>query len=134
MKVGSVVLRAARTAKPWRKKPPLLPPLKLYREILRAHKKLPEAQRKLGDSYVRSEFRAHKDIDNPLQIVGFLSSWQEYLVIVKKSTDEDWKKYQMSSQLMDKMSDEQIIQLYELMKETKHLYEDGEGEEEGEEV
>jgi hypothetical protein len=49
----------------------LLPPIPLYRTILRTHrKKLPVEQRVLGDMYVKAEFRAHKAIDNPVQIVG----------------------------------------------------------------
>lgn len=49
----------------------LLPPIPLYRTILRTHrKKLPVEQRLLGDMYVKAEFRAHKDIDNPVQIVS----------------------------------------------------------------
>jgi hypothetical protein len=49
----------------------ILPPLQLYRRLLRAHRKfLPRQERLLGDEYVKSEFRVHKDIDNPVQIVG----------------------------------------------------------------
>lgn len=49
----------------------LLPPIPLYRTILRTHrKKLPVEQRMLGDMYVKAEFRAHKDVDNPVQIVS----------------------------------------------------------------
>ncbi len=107
---------------PSSKRSPLLSPLKLYREILRAHRKLPRPQRELGDEYVKAEFRAHKDIDNPLQIVGFLSSWQNYLTMVKKNTHEDWKKYKLPEKLLEKMSDDQIIQFYELMKETRNIY------------
>ncbi|VEU23331.1 DEKNAAC104694 [Brettanomyces naardenensis] len=121
---ATLILRRARTPKPWRNGPPLLQPLQLYREILRAHRKLPKTQRDLGDPYVKAEFRAHKDIDNPLQIIGFLTSWQEYLTMVKKNTDEDWKRYQISKEAIDKMSDDQIIQFYELMKETKNIYND----------
>lgn len=49
----------------------LLPPIPLYRTLLRTHRKvLPVEQRLLGDMYVKAEFRAHKDIDNPVQIVS----------------------------------------------------------------
>lgn len=49
----------------------LLPPIPLYRRLLRAHRKcLPVEMRLLGDEYVKSEFRAHRDIDNPVHIVG----------------------------------------------------------------
>ena len=48
----------------------LLPPIPLYRRLLRAHRnKLPLQERLLGDEYVKSEFRAHRNIDNPVQIV-----------------------------------------------------------------
>lgn len=103
---------------------PLLPPLQLYRSILRAHKKLPFDQKSLGDMYVKSEFRAHKNIDNPLQIIGFLTSWQKYLEMVLQNTDQDWKKYHIADDTLEKMSDDQIIQLYELMKGTKSLYDE----------
>lgn len=50
----------------------LLPPIPLYRRILRVHrKKLPSEMRLLGDEYVKSEFRAHRSSDNPIHIVRF---------------------------------------------------------------
>lgn len=48
----------------------LLPPIPLYRRLFRAHRRhLPQDMRLLGDEYVRSEFRAHRNIDNPVHIV-----------------------------------------------------------------
>lgn len=47
----------------------LLPPLQLYRRILRVHRKLDPDMRVLGDSYVKKEFRAHRTAENPLHIV-----------------------------------------------------------------
>jgi len=48
----------------------LLPPIPLYRRLLRSHRKrLGVEERLLGDMYVKAEFRAHRDIDNPVQIV-----------------------------------------------------------------
>lgn len=49
----------------------LLPPLQLYRRILRVHRKLDPELRVLGDSYVKKEFRAHRTAENPLHIVRF---------------------------------------------------------------
>lgn len=121
MKPGFVLFKHG-SSRPWRKNPPLLPPLKLYREILRAHRKLPKSQRALGDDYVKAEFRAHKDITNPLQIIGFLSSWQNYLTAVKKNTDEDWRRYQIPKHVLEHMNDDQIIQFYDLMRETKNVF------------
>lgn len=62
---------------------PLLPPLMLYRRILREHKHLPAIQREMGDEYVKNEFKLHQNIDNPLHIVGFLTSWQDYLTLIR---------------------------------------------------
>jgi hypothetical protein len=50
----------------------LLPPLQLYRRILRVHRKLDPEMRVLGDSYVKKEFRAHRTAENPLHIVRLL--------------------------------------------------------------
>lgn len=50
----------------------LLPPIPLYRRLLRAHRKhLPREMRLLGDEYIKSEFRAHREVENPVHIVGF---------------------------------------------------------------
>ncbi|KAI8971721.1 hypothetical protein BDF20DRAFT_824461 [Mycotypha africana] len=121
----------------------LLAPLKLFREILRAHRSLPPAMRSLGDEYVKAEFKRHKTIDNPAHIVGFVSQWQSYLDMVKEQTaplaedstapshdplvrsfqvpEGGWGK-KLDSQLLDKMSDEQLSQLYELRTELKKSF------------
>lgn len=49
----------------------LLPPIPLYRRLFRAHRKhLPKEMRLLGDEYLKSEFRAHRNIENPMHIVS----------------------------------------------------------------
>jgi hypothetical protein len=49
----------------------LLPPIPLYRRLLRAHRKhLPSEMRILGDEYIKAEFRAHRKVDNPAHLVG----------------------------------------------------------------
>ncbi|SCU98963.1 LAME_0G01244g1_1 [Lachancea meyersii CBS 8951] len=97
---------------------PLLPPLQLFRRILREHRNLPAAQRELGDQYVKNEFKLHKDTSNPLHIVGFLASWQDYLHII---TQGQWQEATLSAEVLDKMSPDQVTQLYELMKEAESL-------------
>lgn len=151
----------------------LLPPLTLYRQILRAHRNhLPPQFRILGDGYVKAEFHRHKTVDNPLYIVGFLEQWQDYLnhvlsaappaatnpaVTATKTTvttsapvtpisasssssssspaasssrESTLERLVASGQpfgkkldpaLLDKMTDQQLGQLYELRKETKGL-------------
>lgn len=54
----------------------LLPPIPLYRRLLRAHRKLPREERTLGDLYVKAEFHAHRDIDNPVHIVRLIIYYQ----------------------------------------------------------
>lgn len=49
----------------------LLPPIYLYRRLLRAHRKhLPAEMRLLGDEYVKAEFRAHRSVENPVHLVS----------------------------------------------------------------
>lgn len=91
----------------------LLPPIHLYRRLLRTHRKrLGPEERIFGDEYVRAEFRRHKDIDNPLHIVGFLTQWQLY---AQQLDGDDWKGKKLEREVIDKLSDQQVGQLYELM-------------------
>ncbi|EXV01168.1 hypothetical protein X797_005741 [Metarhizium robertsii] len=47
----------------------LLPPIPLYRRLLRAHRKhLPAEMRVLGDEYIKAEFRLHRKVDNPAHL------------------------------------------------------------------
>ena len=51
----------------------LLPPIPLYRRLLRSHRKyLPKEQRVFGDEYVKREFRLHQKVENPIHIVRIL--------------------------------------------------------------
>ena len=60
----------------------LLPPIPLYRRLLRVHrKKLPPEMRLLGDEYIKSEFRAHRNVDNPIHIVCTLLASRKKLRI-----------------------------------------------------
>lgn len=91
----------------------LLPPIPLYRRILRSHRKFLEPEmRAMGDQYIKSEFRAHRDIDNPIHIIGFLTEWQMY---VQSIEGDNWRGEKMDRTKIDKMSDQQIGQMYELM-------------------
>ncbi len=48
----------------------LLPPIPLYRRLLRAQRKyMPQRERLLGEEYIKSEFRAHRNVENPMHIV-----------------------------------------------------------------
>ena len=91
----------------------LLPAIPLYRRLLRIHrKKLDPESRLFGDKYVKAEFRRHKDVENPLHIVGFLTQWQQY---GQQLEGDGWKEEKLDAGFLDKVSDQQIGQMYELM-------------------
>ncbi|WFD42357.1 hypothetical protein MPSI1_000999 [Malassezia psittaci] len=94
----------------------LLPPIPLYRALLRVHRKLPVEMRSLGDDYVKSEFRRHQKISNPLHIVGFCSQWKMYLdaLLADQLSSIETRGKSMDPDLLEKFSDEQLYQLYEL--------------------
>ncbi|KAG5987452.1 hypothetical protein E4U43_000171 [Claviceps pusilla] len=101
----------------------LLPPLSLYRRLLRAHRKhLPAEMRLLGDEYVKAEFRLHRNVDNPAHLIGFLSEWQLY---AQKIEGDAWVGDKVDEAKLQKMSDEQIQQLYDLMQAIKQRHGQG---------
>ncbi|CAM1507357.1 Fc.00g069980.m01.CDS01 [Cosmosporella sp. VM-42] len=104
----------------------LLPPMSLYRRLLRAHRKyLPAEMRLLGDEYIKAEFRAHRKVDNPAHLIGFLTEWQLY---AQKIEGDSWIGEKIDEGKLQKMSDEQIAQLYELMQAIQKNREEGESE------
>ncbi|GAA5908599.1 Sdh7p [Sporobolomyces salmoneus] len=115
----------------------LLPPLALYRRLLRVHRKvLPIELRVMGDDYVKAEFRRTRSTDNPLHIVGFLSEWKKYLDFHESqlpstsfssssSSAADSKSLPgqtLDPSILESLSAEQIGQLYELFQATKEVY------------
>ncbi|ESZ99521.1 hypothetical protein SBOR_0086 [Sclerotinia borealis F-4128] len=118
---------AAGTGKGFRPAPmALLPPIPLYRRLFRAHRKhLPREMRLLGDEYIKNEFRQHREVENPVHIIGFLTEWQMY---AQKLEGESWIGERMDKEKIDKMSDQQLGQMYELMQaiRKKQLEESGE--------
>jgi hypothetical protein len=136
----------------------LLPPLPLYRHLLRLHrKKLNSEERIFGDTYLKAEFRRHRDIENPLHIVGFLQQWQQYgdMLSAKAGEEDDsWLDLRRGPEgkeggvagdgvgwamdtLMERMNDQQIGQVWELYnaiqnrnRAAERVEADGEGNEE----
>ncbi|KAL9618884.1 MAG: hypothetical protein Q9160_006474 [Pyrenula sp. 1 TL-2023] len=119
------------TNSPLSKPPPiaLLPPLPLYRRILRSHRRLPLDQRIFGDQYVKAEFRRHRDVENPLHIVGFLTEWQLY---AQKLEGDEWKGEVLEKRVVDQLSDQQVGQLWELLQAIKRRNSDEEIDDEAE--
>lgn len=92
----------------------LTPPLPLYRRVLRAHRyHLGAEERALGDEYVKAEFRRHRNVTNPLHLVGFLSSWERYADALE---NESWKQEKYSNtDLLESLNDQQIGQVRKLI-------------------
>ena len=58
----------------------------LYRSIMKAHKKyLPDQMRRLGDAYVKSEFKSHKEVKKTEQLEEFFSAWEQYLSQIQEA-------------------------------------------------
>ncbi|KAF2129855.1 ACN9-domain-containing protein [Dothidotthia symphoricarpi CBS 119687] len=93
----------AGSSRPFRPAPmALLPPIPLYRRLLRSHRKrLGVEERMLGDMYIKAEFRAHRDVENPVQIIGFLTEWQLYAQMLE---GDSWRGDKMDKAKIDKMS------------------------------
>ncbi|GAA5962254.1 hypothetical protein JCM3765_004719 [Sporobolomyces pararoseus] len=108
----------------------LLPPLPLYRRLLRVHRKvLPTELRVMGDDYVKAEFRRTRSTDNPLHIVGFLSEWKKYLDFhesqlspSEQSAATSLPGQSLDPSILESLSADQIGQLYELFQATKEVF------------
>jgi hypothetical protein len=89
--------------------------LTLYRRILRAHKtRLPDHLRKLGDAYVREEFKRHKKADAKW-LVNFYREWNDYVAMVEQQKVVDGNLgAELSPDHVAAMSDEQKAQLNSL--------------------
>lgn len=75
------------------------------------------------DSREIIEFRRHKQVTNPAHIIGFLSQWKIYLEELPQ--DADAKRFsgkKLDATSFEKMSAEQLGQLYELMHATKDVW------------
>eukprot|EP00316_Scyphosphaera_apsteinii_P003283 CAMPEP_0119346942 /NCGR_PEP_ID=MMETSP1333-20130426/108267_1 /TAXON_ID=418940 /ORGANISM="Scyphosphaera apsteinii, Strain RCC1455" /LENGTH=99 /DNA_ID=CAMNT_0007359467 /DNA_START=29 /DNA_END=328 /DNA_ORIENTATION=- len=58
--------------------------VKLYREILTAHRELPPMHRRLGDDYVRLEFRQHRGAADSF-MMPFERQWRDYLLQLRRA-------------------------------------------------
>ncbi|BEI81874.1 hypothetical protein CcaverHIS002_0210340 [Cutaneotrichosporon cavernicola] len=103
----------------------LIPPIPLYRRLLRVHRSLPHEMRFMGDAYVKSEFRATRSTDNPVHIVAFLTQWKAYLEEIERGlTDSEgkWQGRRLDPEVLDSLNNEQIGQLYEVMHAAKDVW------------
>ncbi|PVG04911.1 ACN9-domain-containing protein [Serendipita vermifera] len=80
--------------------------------------------RSLGDDYVKSEFKRHKTADNPIHIMGFLVEWNRYLdqLDLQLAAPGTFRGRKMDETMFEKMTNEQLGQLYELMHASKDVW------------
>lgn len=89
--------------------------LRLLREILRAHRKLPGELRRLGDRYVMKEFQDHRKTTDAATLRKFEAGWTEYLVQLRAQTAAQQPHgAELEPGLVDKMTDEQRLKLIDL--------------------
>ncbi len=93
--------------------------VRLYRSILRAHKEtMPPPLRRLGDDYVRKEFKDHwNPKTTPEQWREFETQWRKYLDTISGSGREDMRD-------LRELSQEQQAQMIKLHKEINNLEDD----------
>ena len=112
------------------------PPLILLRRILRVHRQLPPAMRALGDDYVKSEFRRHQTVTDPMQVHLFMKEWTHYADQLQADISRDGARAsqpsdshtqsnsigkRLSKEQLDLFSNEQLGQLFVLKQEAKQL-------------
>ncbi|KAI9021812.1 hypothetical protein DFJ74DRAFT_670617 [Hyaloraphidium curvatum] len=143
---ASVAIRAASTSPPPPSAAAPLPqpteqlaPLPLLRSILRLHRRLPPALRYMGDRYVLDEFRRHREAEERF-VAGFLAQWNGYLLAMRDQVSREetrgklgvfgepevgvtgeWVGKDLGKDVLDKMTDAQVGQLWALREEAKSL-------------
>lgn len=80
--------------------------------------------RSLGDAYVKAEFRRHREVTNPVHVMGFLTQWKIYLDQLPSTGvgARNFSGKKLDVTIFEKMSNEQLGQLYELLHTTKELW------------
>ena len=97
----------------------------LYRQILREHRHLPVVMRKLGNEYVKSEFKLHKTA-KPAQLLQFINAWESYVKHLGSNRSAS-VGVDMDRTLKSTMSEEQRQKLLEL-KSQATLHPDAAGD------
>ncbi|KAJ8963973.1 hypothetical protein NQ314_005232 [Rhamnusium bicolor] len=96
----------------------------LYKTILKLHRGLPEELQILGTNYARDEFKRHKSC-NSTEAEIFINEWTNYAISLAEQlglrgphTGTRLLGAPLAQCDIEKLRDEQVIQLYELMQEA----------------
>mmetsp|Transcript_15678 Transcript_15678/g.26135 ORF Transcript_15678/g.26135 Transcript_15678/m.26135 type:complete len:108 (-) Transcript_15678:157-480(-) len=91
--------------------------LSLYRSILREHKRrLPAKMKALGDTYVKQEFRLHKEA-NPEQLNRFIHGWDNYLKTLQSQSEGNFGT-NIDANDVSRMTEDQKQKMRSLMNNT----------------
>lgn len=102
----------------------------LYKTILKLHRGLPSELKQLGDEYTRSEFKRHKGC-SVQEATIFMSTWADYAINLSQQLGMRGKPPSkkigrpLDENLLENMSEEQLAQLYELLKASHGIEDDG---------
>eukprot|EP01039_Chlorochromonas_danica_P004918 gene4918-5398_t len=92
----------------------------LYRAIMKAHiAKLPLDIRHLGSSYVRNEFKLHKNVTSEPRLREFYTAWDAYLAMISKQADVGKFGKDMSVKESVHLTEDQKEKLAQLKEEVK---------------
>lgn len=90
----------------------------LYKELLRLHRQMPQEMAALGNTYLKAEWKRHKDAP-PSFIPNFLAEWAHYRDTLRLQLISNKIGEQINPERLSSMTDDQIRQLYELKKAVK---------------
>ena len=91
--------------------------LLLFRAILREHRlRLPTAMRNLGNSYVKNEFKLHKNAKQE-HLPPFFEAWEKYLVMLRSRVGQTIG-IDLSDDTKASLSEDQKSKLRELKDEA----------------
>ena len=90
--------------------------VRVLRQILRLHRKMPPAMRQLGDRYAMKEFRDHAKVRDAAVLQQFEAAWIAYLDEMRRQVGVDPAAVgaELDPGLVDKMSEEQRLKLVNL--------------------
>lgn len=92
---------------------------RLYKIIFRLHKSMPDELRDMGNAYVRSEFKLHKNAA-PEHVKIFMNEWGNYTKTLMRQVNPKYglKLGAPLEDKLDELNDNQVTQLYELFLEA----------------
>lgn len=92
---------------------------RLYKIIFRLHKSMPIELREMGNAYVRSEFKLHKNAA-PEHVQVFMNEWGNYTKTLMRQVNPKYglKFGKSLEDKIDDLNDGQVTQLYELFLEA----------------